>query len=79
MSSGSHRGERIRHLGFRDQIAPAELDAIDAELGGRDVEQPLAKEIGLVAAGPAIGAGRRLVGHQQRHVDAHVRECDRDR
>ncbi len=76
-SSGSHRGQRIRHLGFRDQVAAAELDAIDAKVPRRHVEQPLAEEIGLEAAGPAIGAGRRLVGHhQRRHRCAHA-ECDR--
>ena len=36
------------------------------------VEQPLAEEVGLEAARPAIGADRRLVGHPQRGVDRDV-------
>ena len=63
----------------RDQVAPAELDAVDAELARRDVDQPLAEEIGLEPAGPAVGAGRRLVRHQQRDVDVDVGECGRAR
>ena len=70
-------GEPVGHLGFGDEIAPAERNAIEAELGGGDVEQPLAKEVSLEAAGAAIGSRRRLVGHHQRHVDAHVRNAVR--
>ena len=60
---------------FRDQIAAAELDAVDAEIARRHVEQALAKEIGLEPPRPAIGADRRLVGDMQRHVDADVRNA----
>ena len=66
-------GEPVRHLGFRDQVAAAELDAIEAELARGDVEQPLAEEIGFIAPRPAIGSRRRLVGHHQGDVDTHVR------
>src|SRR4029077_4655924 len=68
-------GEPIGHLGLGDEIAAPELDAVDAELGGGDVEQPLAKEVGLVASGPPISPGRRLVAHRQRDVDADVRNA----
>src|SRR5438105_15593588 len=55
-------GEAIRHLGRGDEVAPAKLDAIDAEVACRDIDQTLTKEVGLIAAGPAIGAGRRPGG-----------------
>ena len=38
-------------------------------------KKPLAKEIGLEAAGTAIGADRRLVGELQRHVDIDIRHA----
>ncbi len=65
----------VRHVRFRDQIAAPECDAIDAELAGGDVEQALAKEIGLVAARPAVGSRRRLVGHHQGDLDADIRNA----
>src|SRR5262249_12880230 len=64
--------ESIGHLGLGDEIAAPELDAVDAELGGGEVEQPLAKEVGLVASRPPISPGRRLVAYRQRDVDADV-------
>ncbi len=42
-------------------------------------KQALAKEIGLETARTAVGADRRLVGHQQRHVDVDVRDPIRPR
>ena len=39
------------------------------------VDQPLAEEIGLEAARPAIGADRRLVGQLQRDVDVDIRNA----
>src|SRR5207302_6190637 len=39
-------GDRIRHLALGDEVAAAELDAIDTEILGDHVEQPLAEEIG---------------------------------
>src|SRR6185369_900078 len=65
--------ERPRHLMLGDQIAAAELDAVDAEIVCRHVETPLAEEIGLEAPRPAISARRRLVGEQQRHLEIEVR------
>ena len=64
--------ERIGHGRRRNEVAAPELDAIDAEIGGDHVQQTLAEEIGLEAAGTAIGADRRLVGHPQRGADLDV-------
>ena len=72
-----HGRQPIGHILFADQVAPAELDAIDAEIGRHHIEQPLTAEIGLEAARPAISPRRRLVGHDQRHIDAHVRDAIR--
>ena len=57
---------RIGHRGCRNEIAAAEFDPVDAEIGRHHVDQPLAEKIGLEAARAAIGADRRLVGHPQR-------------
>ncbi len=62
----------VRHVGFADEIAAAELDLVDAEIARRHVEQALAEEIGLEAARPAIGADRRLVGEQERNVEIDI-------
>ena len=69
--------ERVRHLALGDEVAAPELDAIDAEVLCDDVEQPLAEEIGLESAGPAVGAHGRLVGDHQGDVDANVRDAVR--
>ena len=66
------RREPIGHLVFGDQIAAPELDRVEAKLSRRDIEQALAKEIGLDAPRSAISSRRRLVGHRQRNVDADV-------
>ena len=63
---GAH-AERLRpavvgHLVGADQVAPADLGGIEAEPGGTAVQQPLADEVALGAAGRAQRAGRRLVG-----------------
>src|SRR5260370_41014618 len=65
-------GEPVRHLGLRQQVAPAEFDPIEAELGRGDVEQPLTKEVGFVAPRSAVGSRWRLVVHRQRDVDADM-------
>ena len=54
--------EAVGHRAFVDQIAAADLDGVDADLGGDGVDQPLAHECCLIAAGRAISAARRLVG-----------------
>ena len=60
-------GQFVRHLAGTRQVAAAELGAVDAEIGGGEVEQALAEEIGLEPAGAAIGADGRLGGQRQRH------------
>ncbi len=66
-------GQRIRHLGFRHEIAPAEFHAIDAEVFRRQFEQPLAEEVRLEPPRPAIGADRGLVGDEDRHLHIDIR------
>ena len=72
---GRNGRDWIRHFRMRDQVFAAELDPVDAQILRNDVEQPLAEEIGLEAARPAIGADRRLVGHPQRNVELDVRDA----
>ncbi len=68
-------GDLVGHLLERDEVAAAELDAIEAEILRHHVEEPLAEEIGLEPAGTAIGADRRLVGELQLDVDVDVRDA----
>ncbi len=65
-------GDRVRHLRLAHQIAPPKFHRIDAELRGRDVDQPLAKEVGLEPPRAAIGADRRLVGEHRVRLNVHV-------
>ena len=69
--------ERIGHRALGDQIAAADFDGVDADLGRDGVDQPLAHKGGFVAAGRTIGAARRLVG-QPDMADARDRPA-RDR
>src|SRR5262252_1877663 len=55
------RREPIWHLGRRDEIAATDVEAIEAEVAGCKVEEPLAKESAFVAARPPECSGRRLV------------------
>src|SRR5205085_1354593 len=73
----SHSRERIRQLIRPWQIPPAELDRIDAEVARRHVEQPLAEEISLEAAGAAIRADRRLVREMRVRLDVDIRHAIR--
>ena len=52
----------VRHLGLGDQIAAADLDAVDADMRGDRIHQPLAHEGRLVTPRRAISAAWRLVG-----------------
>ena len=63
-------GHRVR----RDVVAAAELDAVDAGLGGGGLDEPLHDVVALGAPGAAIGADRRRVGE-----DALDRDVDRRR
>ena len=74
---GGDGGDGIWHRLVRDQVAAAQVDPIDAEVARHDVEEPLAEEIRLEAAGPAVGADRRLVGQQQRNVDVDILDAIR--
>src|SRR6478752_7705111 len=65
----SDGGDRIRHLLPRDEIAAAELDAIEPQIRRHHVQETFAKKIGLEPAGPAVSADRRLVGELERDVD----------
>src|SRR5439155_19734107 len=51
----------VRHLGGADQIAQAHLGVVYSQIACRQLDQSLAEERSLVAAGRAISAGRRLV------------------
>src|SRR4029077_10503654 len=55
--AGLDPGERVGHLGIGDQVLAAHLYRIDAEFPGRQLDQPLAEEAALIAAGRAVGAG----------------------
>src|SRR6202040_3223044 len=55
----------VRHLAGADQVAPTHLGAVDPQIARRQLDQPLAKERALIAAGGAIGAGRGLVGRSE--------------
>ena len=69
--------DRVGLLGAGDQVAPAQIDAVDAEIGRHQVEHSLQEEIRLEAPRPAIGADRRLVGHPEVRVDLDVRHAIR--
>ena len=56
---------RIGHFLGGNGIAAADLDAVDLQRVGDGVDQPFAHEGRLVAAGRAIGRGRRLVGEAE--------------
>jgi hypothetical protein len=44
-------------------------------MASRHLEQPLAEEIGLEPSRPAIGADRRLVGDEDRHLHVDIRHA----
>ena len=48
-------GVAVRHGVRTDQVLAPQLDAIEAELGRRDIDQPLDHERHLRPAGAAIG------------------------
>ncbi len=63
----------------RHVVAPAQLDAVDAHLGGGGLHQPLHEVVALGPAGAAIGADGRGIGEnalareldERRPIDAH--------
>jgi hypothetical protein len=70
--TGLDAGQSIRHFGIGDEIAPAHLDAVDAELLRRQLDETLAEKASLIPARRAIGAGRGLIGDQRPRTEADV-------
>lgn len=68
----THSGELVGHLLFRNEIATAEIRRIDPQVAGRNIEKPLAKETAFKPARTTIGAGRRLVGHENFRIDVDI-------
>src|SRR5437016_4994419 len=62
------------HLLRGNEIATPDLCRIDCKIGGGDVDQPLAEEIRLDAAGAAIGSRRRFVGDMGVDLAREVRD-----
>ncbi len=58
----------VGHLLGRDEIAAAQLGAVEAELARHAIHHPLHREGGLRIAGAADRGDRRLVGGGDRHV-----------
>ena len=67
----------VRHHRFRHEVAPAQLDAVDAGLARRQVDQPLHDEHHLGPAGAAIGAGRHGVGQRGAGAEIAPPACGR--
>ena len=57
-----------------DQIAPPQLDRVDAEPARRQLDQPLGQVVGLGFAGAAIGVDRHGVGEDAAHAHEHRRD-----
>ena len=58
-----------------EQIAEPHFRGVQPEVGCHQVDHPLAEKISLEAARPAIGAGRRAVGHHDRGLAGEVRDA----
>jgi hypothetical protein len=61
-----------RHLGRCDKIPETNLDGVEAELVGGEVDDTLPEEIGFDPAGPAIRADGRLVGQGEGDLDVDI-------
>src|SRR5262249_45565333 len=70
---GYDRGQPGRHLRGRNEVAAADVEAVEAEVVGCQINEPLAEEGAFEATGPAEGAGRRLVAHHGVRVEPQVR------
>ena len=53
----------VRHVLPSYEVLPPDLGRVESQSPCGDVDQPLADEIRLEAAGTAVGSGRRLVRH----------------
>lgn len=51
---GAHRRQRIRHLRQRDEVAPPDIETVEAEILRGHVEQPVHEEAALKATGTTI-------------------------
>ena len=67
--------EVVGHLLRADHVAPPQLRGIEPEAVGRHVQEPLAHEVGLVAAGAPVGAYRGLVGEHAVDLTTVVRDA----
>ena len=66
-----HQHRRLIGIGLlRDHVAAADLDAVDAHLAGRDIDDALDHEGRFGPAGAAIGIDRHGVG--EHHLDVAV-------
>src|SRR3546814_2250268 len=63
---GLAHGGGVGQVGGLHQVAAAQLDAVDAEPVGGDVDQPFQGRHRLRLAGAAIGVGRNRVGEHPR-------------
>src|SRR5207247_1581800 len=73
------RADGPRQLRRRDEVPQPDVGGIEPQVGGHEVEQALAEEIGLEPARPAIRADRRLVGDHRLHLAREVRDAVRAR
>ena len=72
-------GVAVGHLGGRNEIPPAQLHRIDAELPGRGLDQPFDGEDHLGPPGAAVGVGRRGVGKDRARAQPGPPGCGRSR
>ena len=67
----------VGELVGRDQVDPADLRRVHADLGGEQVHRPLDRGRGLWPAGAAVGGDRRRVGHHDLVGGLHVTDVVR--
>src|SRR2546426_373310 len=63
------RRRAIRELLRPEEIAPAELDGVEAELLREAVHHAFGLEVEVAARVAAVGSGEALVGHHHRSID----------
>ena len=66
----AYRGERQRQFLFGQQVPPAEVDVIEAEVVRGEIEHAFAKEIRFETAWTPVGSGRRFVGRHHGDIGA---------
>ena len=75
VGQAGERGEREGVVG--DEVAPAQLDRVDAQLEGGVVDEPFEEGRGLGPSGAAVGAHRGGVGDGDDDVELDGREAVR--